>query len=150
MAIKALFAFLHFVAAFGIACTLFFEWLTFSKKLTLIEATRIRQSDRWYGIFAGIILIAGFSRVYFFEKGHQFYFSNPFFLAKLSLFLLIGLLSIYPTIKFIGWKKNLRAGQAPVINDREFTAITAILNLEMWLLAALLLSASLMAKGISL
>ncbi len=149
MVIHSLFAFLHFVAAFGIVGTLFFEWLTFSKNPTWIEAKRIQLCDRWYGILAGIILIVGFLRVYFFEKGAAFYFSNPFFLIKLCLFLMIGLLSIYPTIKFIGWRKQLQAGQPPVFDEKEFTAISTILNLEMSLLVALVLSASLMAKGIS-
>lgn len=147
--LPSLVAFLHFVAAFGIAGTLFFEWLTFSKNPTWIEAKRIQLCDRWYGALAGIILIVGFLRVYFFEKGPAFYFSSPYFLVKLSLFLLIGLLSIYPTVKFMAWKKSLQAGQPPVLNEQEFTAISRILNLEMWLLAALVLSASLMAKGVS-
>jgi putative membrane protein len=150
MIVNSVFAFLHFVAAFGIVSTLFFEWLVFSKNPNLIEAKRIQQCDRWYGIFAGIILLVGFLRVYFFEKGHAYYFSNAFFLVKLALFLLIGLLSIYPTIKFFGWRKDLQAGRPPVITDQEFSAISLILNLEMWLLAGLVLSASLMAKGIAL
>jgi len=149
MIINSLIAFLHFIAAFGIACTLFFEWLTFSKSPTYIEAKRIQQCDRWYGILAGIILVAGFLRVYYFEKGSAYYFSNPFFLVKLCLFLIVGLLSVYPTIKFIAWRKDMRTGQPPVISDKEFTAISFILNLELCLLAALVLSASLMARGVS-
>jgi putative membrane protein len=150
MIINALFAFLHFVAAFGIVSTLFFEWLAFNKNPTLIEAKRIQQCDRWYGIFAGIILLIGFLRVYFFEKGAAFYFTNAFFLAKLCLFLVIGLLSIYPTVTFIGWRKDLQAGRPPVMTDSEFGAISIILNLEMALLAGLVLCASLMAKGVSI
>lgn len=149
MIINALFAFLHFVAAFGIVCTLFFEWLTFSKNPTFAEAKHIQQCDRWYGIFAGIILAVGFLRVYYFGKGSAYYFSNPFFLLKLCLFLMIGLLSVYPTITFIGWRKGIRAGQPPVISDQEFTAISLILKWELYFLAALVLSASLMAKGVS-
>ncbi|MGZ3237921.1 MAG: DUF2214 family protein, partial [Burkholderiaceae bacterium] len=127
MIANALLAFLHFLAAFGIVCTLFFEWLTFSKTPTWIEAKRIQLCDRWYGIFAGIILIVGFLRVYFFEKGSAYYFSNPFFLLKLSLFLIVGLLSIYPTLKFIGWRKDILAKRPPIISDKEFTAISLIL-----------------------
>lgn len=149
MIINSLFAFMHFVAAFGIVCTLFFEWISFSKNMTWLEAKRIQQCDRWYGIFAGVILIVGFLRVYFFEKDSAFYFSNAFFLVKLGLFLMIGLLSIYPTIKFIAWRKEIQAGQSPIVNAKEFTAISLILNVELCLLAALVLSASLMAKGIS-
>lgn len=148
MLINSLFAFLHFVAAFGIAATLFYEWLSFSRTPSLTEARRIQLCDRWYGIFAALILVVGFLRVYFFEKGPAFYFSSSFFIAKLSLFLLIGLISIYPTIKFIGWSKQTKQGQAPVVSELEFSRISLILKLELGLLLALLLSASLMARGV--
>lgn len=111
---NALFAFLHFVAAFGIVSTLVYEWLAFKRNLTHAEAIRIQQCDRWYGIFAGVILVVGFLRVFYFEKGSAFYFSNPFFHIKLGLFVLIGLLSIYPTVKFIGWKKRSCSRQTTV------------------------------------
>jgi len=34
-------------------------------------------------------------------KGSAFYFGNPFFNAKMALFVLVGLISIYPTVRFI-------------------------------------------------
>ena len=148
MIASSLFAFLHFVAAFGIVATVVVEWLTFSKAPSLAEARRIQMSDRWYGIFAGVILIVGFLRVYYFEKGSEFYYSSPFFRVKLLLFLVAGLLSIYPTVKFIQWKKDTAQGRAPVIADKEYSTIALILKIEMVLFLGMLLSASLMARGV--
>lgn len=148
MLLNSLFAFLHFVAAFGIAATLFYEWLTFKKNISLTEARNIQKCDMWYGILAGVILAAGFLRVLYFEKGAAFYFSSPFFLIKLGLFLAVGLLSIYPTVKFIAWRRETRANRPPVVSEQDFSRIALTLNIEMVLLVALLLSASLMAKGI--
>ncbi|CAN5171177.1 DUF2214 family protein [soil metagenome] len=148
MLINSLVAAVHFLAAFGVAATIFYEWLTFSRQPSQAEARRLQAADRWYGIFAALVLAAGFLRVFYFEKGVAFYMSNPFFLLKLSLFLIIGLLSIYPTVRFIGWRKQTSQGQPPVISDLQFSRITLILNLEMILLAALVVSASLMAKAI--
>jgi putative membrane protein len=149
MVASAFFAFLHFVAVFGIVATLFFEWLTLSKAPSHIEARRIQLCDRWYGIFAGGLLAIGLLRVYQFEKGHDFYFSNPFFKLKLILFLLLGLLSIYPTIKFISWSKETKRELPPLIPPRQFMVLTNILRLEMLVLLAIALCASLMAKGIA-
>ena len=148
MTISALFAFFHFIAAFGLAATLFFEWLSFNRELTYNEARRIQNADTWYGIFAGLLLIVGFLRVFYFEKGSAFYFASPFFHLKLTLFVAIGLLSIYPTIRFLAWRKETRQQQAPSISEQEFIRIRRILNAEFILLIALLASASLMAKGI--
>ena len=148
MTINALFAFFHFIAAFGLAATLFFEWLSFNRELTYNEARRIQNADMWYGIFSGVLLVVGFLRVFYFEKGSVFYFASPFFHLKMTLFVAIGVLSIYPTIRFLAWRKETRQQQAPSISEQEFIKIRRILNAELILLIALLASASLMAKGI--
>jgi putative membrane protein len=150
MLAKSLFAYLHFVAAFGIAATLFFEWFTFSKTPTAIEARRLALADRWYGLFAGLLLIVGFTRAYAYEKGWEFYAASPFFRIKLALFVLIGLVSIYPTLRFIRWQPELRAGRAPAVTDSQYTIISRCLAVQMLALLALLLSASLMAHGVGL
>jgi putative membrane protein len=148
MLINSLFAYLHFLAAFGIFATLFYEWLTFNKNLTYAEARKIQKCDLWYGILAGVILVVGFLRVVYFEKGSGFYFSSPFFLIKLGLFLAVGLISIYPTMKFIAWRKDTRQDKSPTISEQDFSRISLVLNVEMIMLIALILSASLMARGI--
>lgn len=141
-------AYLHFVFAFGVAATLFFEWFTFGKTPTLREAQRLAAADRWYGAFAVGLLAVGTLRVFYFEKGLAFYLATPFFHLKLTLFVLIGLLSIYPTVTFARWRSALRAGQAPQVSEAQHRRIARLLGLQLWLLAGLLLSASLMARGL--
>ena len=148
MVISALFAFLHFIAVFGIFGTVFLEWQTMSRNPSHAEARRIQQCDRWYGIFAVVVLIVGFLRVYFFEKGHAFYTASPFFHAKLTLFVMVGLLSIYPTIRFIKWRAQTSQGQAPAVSEQEYGRIMAVLRAELLLLLGMALCASLMARGI--
>ena len=150
MIVSALFAFLHFFAVFGIIATVFFEWQTMSRTPTFAEAKRIQLCDRWYGIFAVLVLIVGFLRVYFFEKGHAFYTANPFFHAKLGLFVAVGLLSIYPTIRFIRWRPQTSKGQAPAVSEQEYRRIMAVLRIELILLLGMALCASLMARAVGL
>ena len=145
---NALFSWLHFLAAFGIVSTIFFEWQTMSRTPSRIEAIRLQRCDAVYGICAAVILIVGFTRVYYFEKGAAYYFSNPYFSAKLWLFALIGLLSIYPTVRFIKWRRQTRQGLAPTLSGREYQLIMWALRAELVLLVALVLCASLMARGI--
>ncbi len=150
MLVKALFAYAHFVAAFGIVATLFFEWFTYSQTPTAPEARRLALADRWYGIFAVVLLVAGFTRAYHYEKGWAYYQASPFFRVKLTLFLLIGLLSIYPTIRFLRWRPDIRAGRAPTVTDAQHKIIVRCLGIQMLMLVVLLLSASLMANGVGL
>jgi len=146
--ISALFAFLHFLAVFGIFAAVVLQWRTMSPAPTLAEARRIQTSDRVYGIFAVVVLVVGFLRVYRFEKGKAFYAANPFFQAKLMLFLGVGLLSIYPTIRFLKWRAQTRQGLAPLLAANEYRVIMSLLRIEVLLLLATALCASLMARGV--
>jgi putative membrane protein len=150
MVASAVFAFFHFLAVFGIFATVFAEWQTMSRTPTHAEARRIQLCDRWYGIFAVIVLVVGFLRVYFFEKGEAFYFSNPFFQAKLTLFAIAGILSIYPTIRFIRWRAQTRQGLPPTVSTEEYKRIIVVLRAELVLLMGTALCASLMARGVGL
>ena len=148
MTINAIVAFLHFVAAFAVVSTLFMEWITFNRQLTVFEARRIQRADMIYGISAGLVIVFGLLRVFYFEKGSEYYFSSSFFYIKLFLFLFVGLLSVYPTLRFLKWRTKTDLDKAPEISEQEYKLITWILNLEMIGLFFLILAASLMAKGI--
>ena len=60
---------------------------------------------------------------------------------KLALFIAIALLSIYPTVKFLSWRKK-----AP--DPAAVPAIRRILHFELIGVTVILLAAALMAKGI--
>jgi putative membrane protein len=150
MVTSTAFAFLHFLAVFGIFAAIFLQWQTMSASPTLAEARRIQISDRWYGILAAVVLVVGFLRVYYFEKGKDFYTGNPFFHAKLTLFALVGLLSIYPTVRYLKWRAQTRQGLAPVVSAEEHKRIALVLRVELVLLLAMTVCASLMARGIGL
>lgn len=150
MLVSALVAFLHFLAAFGIFATLFYEWLNFGRTPSLVDARRLQRCDMVYGLLAGLVIIAGLLRVLYFEKGSDFYLDSPFFHLKLGLFILVGLLSVYPTIVFLSWRKDVRAGHAPVVSPAQYTVVRVMLALELALLLAVILCASLMSKGIGM
>jgi putative membrane protein len=60
------------------------------------------------GATAGLILVVGFSRVYWGAKGPAFYLENPVFWAKIAAFAVVGLLSILPTIAILKWASRPR------------------------------------------
>ena len=150
MTTSAVFAFLHFVAVFGVVATVFLEWQTMSPSPSRAEALRLQRCDRWYGLSAMLLVVVGLLRVYYFEKGSAFYFGNPFFNAKMALFVLVGLVSIYPTVRFIKWRAQMRAGGAPMVSAGEHRWILWSLRAELVLLLGAAFCASLMARGIGL
>lgn len=150
MILTSLTATLHHIAAFTVAATLVYEFIAYRQGLTIPEARRIQRADLWYGVSAGVVLAAGLLRVFFFEKGPAFYAQNTMFWIKMGLFVIIGLLSIYPTIRFLKWNDALKADQAPEIPDAEYKRIRLILNGELILLALILFAAPAMARGIGM
>lgn len=107
---SAVFAFLHHVAAFALVAALAIEFVLIRSELTVRNARTILLTDAAIGAAAGVILGVGFLRVFFFEKGAAYYFHSVPFIAKLSLFAIIGLLSIYPTRQFFPGAR--RSGKA--------------------------------------
>jgi putative membrane protein len=147
MVTTALMAFLHHLMAFTLVACVVYEFIAYRRGLTLEEARRIQRADLMYGISAGLLLIVGVLRVLYFEKGPAFYVNNPFFWLKMNTFLVVGLLSIDPTIRYLRWNKILKQNQLPEISDKEFRRTRIILTLEVIGLAIILFAAALMARG---
>lgn len=147
---SALMAFLHHLAAFTLVAAVVYEHTTFRKNLSLVDARRIQRMDIAYGVSAAVVLVAGLLRVFYFEKGAPFYAQNWFFWTKMLGFALAALLSIYPTIRFVSWRRFFARNQAPEISDQEFSRIRLILRLEMLAVAVIVFSAAMMARGIGM
>ncbi|HWM41862.1 MAG TPA: DUF2214 family protein [Burkholderiales bacterium] len=135
----AFFAFVHHVAAFTLVAALVVEFVLIRGELTVAAVRRLARADMVFGISSGVLLVVGLLRVFYFEKGAAYYFHNAAFIAKLALFFMIAVLSIYPTVKLISWRKGIDAASLP--------AIRRILHLELVGVVLILLFAALMADG---
>src|SRR5258706_3211511 len=150
MIATALMAFLHHIFAFTLTACLVYEFIAYRKGMTIEEARRIQRVDLVYGISAGLLLVVGLLRVFFFEKGVNFYIHSPFFWVKMAAFLIVGLLSIDPTIRYVRWNKTLTQNQAPDISELEFNRTRLLLWLELAGIVVILLSAAMMARGVGI
>jgi putative membrane protein len=144
----ALLAFLHHGAAFVIFGVLTAELLLLKGEITPASARSLLRIDAAYGMSAMTLIVVGFVRVFYTEKGAAYYFHSAPFIAKIALFAAVGLLSIYPTRQFLSWRKTLRQQQAPVLEDGKRRSIRLILHTELTLLLVIMLCAALMARGI--
>lgn len=146
----ALFAFLHHLAAFTLFAALVVELILVREQPTAGSARRLLIADMAFGIASGVLLVVGLLRVFHFEKGATYYFHTWTFIAKLTLFLLIGLLSIVPTRELLSWRSAVREGQAPAVSKERLARLRMIIHLELVGVVLILLLAALMAKGIGL
>lgn len=144
----ALFAFVHHAAAFALVSALVLELVLVRDELTAKTARLLQKADMAFGIAAGVLLAVGLARVVYFEKSASYYFHNAPFIAKLSLFLVVGLISIYPTVIFLSWRKSTREGKTPPATPGQLRAIRAIVHFELVGVVLIMLCAALMARGI--
>jgi putative membrane protein len=146
--VASLMATLHHLSAFTLTACLVYEFIAYRKGLSVVEARRIQRVDLWYGISAGLLVAVGLLRVFFFEKGSNFYAANGMFWTKMTLFAIVGLLSVYPTIRYIKWNPTLGENKAPEIPEQEFKTIRLLLLLEVIGLALILFAAPAMARAV--
>ena len=143
----AIAASLHYLSIFVLFALLTSEHVLFKPDLDAATARRLMRIDIAYGICAGLVLATGLARVLWFGKGLDYYLHNYLFHAKVSLFILIGLLSILPTLTFFSCRNDVLAGKAPNISPAVARRTIMVIRLELLLLVCLPLLASLMARG---
>ncbi|MDQ2656649.1 MAG: DUF2214 family protein [Bacteroidota bacterium] len=138
--------YIHFISIFTIVGTLSAEHLLLRNSMTRDEIGRLARIDAVYGLAALSLLAAGFTLwLGGFGKPTEFYSGNWIFHTKISLFLLVGILSIYPTLFFIRNRKGT-ADEVVAIPKKIFW----LLRFELLLLLIIPFLAGLMAKGIGL
>jgi putative membrane protein len=146
MALEIFLRYIHFICIFAVVSSLVAEHLLLKPSLKRKEIGRLAKIDGIYGFAVLVLLAAGMT---LWLGGHgkpmEFYTQNALFQTKLGLFLLIGLLSIYPTVFF--FKK--RKGDPTELVEIPISIFWTI-RLELFLVFIIPLLAGLMAKGIGL
>lgn len=137
--------YIHFISFMGVFAMVFAESRLLKENMTRFEIRRVLKIDRWYGIFAIAVVVAGLYMWFGIGKPERYYSNNPIFWIKISLFLIVGIMSIWPT-KFL-FKHRKGHGDEPVIVPRR---IRAIVRFELILLLIIPLLATIMAQGMGL
>lgn len=136
--------YMHFASIFVIVSTIVSEHLLIKKEMTRMEINRLARIDSVYGLAALTLLAAGLTLwLGSFGKPAVYYNKNWIFHTKISLFMIVGLLSIYPTVFFI---KNRKGNPDEVVQIPK--AIFWMLRFELLLLFIIPLLAGLMARGV--
>lgn len=143
----AIAAYLHYLSTFLLFALLVLEHRLFKLPLDLDRARSLMRIDIAYGITASLVLATGLARVLWFGKGSAYYLHNSLFHAKVGLFVLVALLSTFPTVVFLGWRNSIKAGQVPVLSPRTGKLLVITLRAELTLLLVLPLLGALMARG---
>ena len=143
--IEIVLKYIHFVCIFVIVGSLIAEFVLLGPRVSRKELARISRIDGLYGLASMILLAAGLSLWFWVGKPADYYSKNPLFLMKIGLFILIGLLSIKPTIFFIKERKGDAEEEVEIPRS-----IRTMLRMEIIILFMIPIFAVMMAKGIGL
>jgi len=140
-------AWIHYMSVMLVLGALLGEHLLLKPQLTLAGAKTLQRLDLLYGISATVLLITGIMRMYL-EKGVDYYLHHGAFHILITLFVLIGAISIYPTIVFRRWSADTRAGNAPQLEPSMYRRLQMMLRAELTLLLIAPLFAAWMAHAL--
>jgi putative membrane protein len=132
----------HHLLIFALFGVLAAELVLVRPALDRAAIERTARIDLWYGATAGAIVVVGFTRAVFAAKGWSYYEHNAFFWAKMATFVLVALLSVPPTMRYLRWRRR-----ATVPSAAEVALVRRFLWAEVALFALLPVFAAAMARG---
>ncbi|MEW9838161.1 DUF2214 family protein [Mesorhizobium marinum] len=136
-------AILHHFLVFALAGLLAAELALIRPGLSGRNLGLVGRLDGAYGGVAMAVIVVGVCRVIFGLKGWEFYVSNHAFWGKMIAFVIVGLLSIKPTMRILAWRRS----GADAVPDTEILAVRSWLKGEVFFLALVLVFAAAMARG---
>jgi putative membrane protein len=146
MATDYVLALLHHLLVFSLVGILAVEIALMRPGIGADQVRRLGGYDVAYGVVAGLVLIFGFARVFWGAKGSDYYFGNHYFWAKISAFIILGLISIGPTLRIIDWRRQLRRDPAFAPADNEVRIMRRFMHAEGAFLILVIAFAAAMAR----
>lgn len=148
MLIESLLAYAHFVAILTLVVFITSEAaLCRPEWLNAAVVRRLARVDMLYMFAAIAVLATGLARTYWGAKGMGWYWHQPLLHTKVTLFVVVGLISIGPTRAFIRWRRQLDAtGTLPT--EAEVRGVRRWIMVQAHLLVLVPLAATLLARGV--
>ncbi len=138
---------LHHLLAFALLGVLTAETATTVPGLTGGRLTRLQRLDRMYGLLAVLLIVVGVLRVLYGGKGAEFYMVSPAFWVKMAAFLGVGLLSIPPTVRIIGWGRRAAGEASFAVPAGEVASMRRWFGAQFALFGVIPVAAAMMARG---
>jgi putative membrane protein len=148
MWLDAILAYLHFTAIFVLFSFLVAEIALFRGPLDPWVVRLLGRLDIWYFGSALVVLATGIARLVFGVKGPEFYLTGWAIYVKVSLFIIVALISVFPTLRYIHWRRMLDHDSEWRVPDDERAKVRRVLMIEVHIAALIPLLAVIMARGL--
>jgi putative membrane protein len=135
----------HFLGILTLAGAILGQAVLLRPELERRTVATLSTLDKIYALSVLVVLGGGFLLWFWVGKPAAFYSKNPLFHLKITLFLIIGLVSIYPTLFFNKQREGAPDDIVPIPPLLRWSV-----RIELFLLALMPLLATLMARGIGI
>jgi putative membrane protein len=140
----------HHLLVFTLTGVLAAELVLVRIELTAPRVRALGAVDALYGALAVLIVIVGIARVAHGTKGPDFYLPNHVFWTKMGAFVVVGLLSVAPSVLFFRWRKRAKTDPAVRPPESELKLARRFLVAEIAVFLTIPVWAVLMARGVGL
>ena len=137
----------HHLAVFSVFGLLLAEVALLRPGLAGERLRQLGMIDGLYGAAAGLVVIVGVARVIWGAAGWEYYVANWAFWAKMAAFVLVGLLSVPPTLAIVRWRRALGADPAFSPDGAEVARLRRFFTAELVAFAFIPAFAAAMARG---
>lgn len=137
----------HHLAVFSLVGVYAAEFALLRPGLAGARLAQLARLDAAYGALAGVVIVVGITRVWFGGVDPWYYLGNHAFWGKMAAFLVVGLLTIQPTVAIRRWAKAAEGVSGYVVPETEITTSRRFVHLQAGVLFLIPLFAAAMAQG---
>jgi putative membrane protein len=148
MILDAALAYFHFIAIFLLFSSLVTQAVLLRRAPDAAGIRLLGRIDLFYLGAALAVLVTGFLRLVLGAKGADFYLASWPIYVKIALFLLIGVISVSPTLAFIRWRRYADHDAGWQVPPAEHAKARKLVVLEVHLAALIPVFAVIMARGL--
>ncbi len=141
-------AILHHLLVFAMAAILAAELVIVRPGLERNALGMLGRIDSAYGMVAILVVLVGIGRVLYGLRGWEYYVYYWAFWAKMAAFVMLGLLSIKPTMRIIQWRRSAASEPAFVVPDGEVANIRTFLKAQALVFLLIPSFAAVMARAV--
>lgn len=147
MTLEAILAALHLVAILTFVVFLSSQAaLCRTEWMNAAVVERLVRLDVIYGVAALVMIGSGLARLFWGIKGVSWYVSQPLFHIKITIVVVMAILSIWPSIMFRRWRRQLQAtGALP--DELEVKKVRRLVMIQSHVLPVVAVIAVFWARG---
>lgn len=145
---SAIGAYAHFASLLVIVAATVVERCLIKPGMSEEAEDMVAIADIMLGVFGFILFFSGYQRAVNLEKGWEFYSHESTFWLKMTLTAIYGATTFFNTTKIIQRSVAKRNGEFTPMSEALATRMVQLANVGLLALAAIPLSATLMARGV--